>query len=199
MGGSLLIIFFFCLGLLLSLFGVLPEIILESDLSLPALWLLMFIVGFSLGAEGKLGQALRSMRPRVLLIPLASTAGTFIGALMASAFLVWTISDCLAIGAGFAYYSLSSVLISQCKGPELGAAALLCNVARELFTLVFTPLIVRFCGPAAAIACGGATTMDTTLPVIARWAGSEWVPPALVSAVIIDFSVPFWVALFCAI
>lgn len=199
MGGSLLIISFFCAGVFMALFGVLPQIILERDPSLPALWLLMFIVGFSLGAEGKLSQALRSMRPGVLLIPLSATAGTFAGALIASALLAWTIGDCLAIGAGFAYYSLSSVLITQCKGPELGAAALLCNIARELFTLVFTPLIVRFCGPAAAIACGGATTMDTTLPVIIRWAGAEWVPPALVSAVIIDFSVPFWVALFCAI
>lgn len=196
---SLLIVLFFIAGLLLSLSDCLPKFLLENDLTIYALWLLMALLGLSLGADRKFGEILRSLRPRLLLLPLATTVGTFLGACVGSCFLAWSVSECLAMGAGFAYYSLSSVFITQYKGADLGAAALLCNVFRELFTLLFTPLLVKFLGPPAAISSGGATTMDTTLPVIAKSAGTEWVFPAILHAMILDFSVPFWVTLFCSL
>lgn len=199
MGDTALIIFFFCAGIFLSSFGLLPSLIVEQDPTLLALWLLMALVGLSLGADRKLGEILKTLRPVLLLLPLATTAGTFAGALLASFCLAWSLSDCLAIGAGFAYYSLSSVFITQYKGADLGAAALLCNVMRELFTLLFTPLVIRFFGSAAAISCGGASTMDTTLPIISRYAGPLWVFPSIIHAIVLDFSVPFWVTLFCTL
>lgn len=199
MADTALIILFFSSGIFLTRLELLPTVLLEHDPTLQALWVLMALVGLSLGADRKLGEVLKSLRPVILLLPFATTAGTFAGALLASFCLAWALSDCLAIGAGFAYYSLSSVFISQYKGPDLGAAALLCNVMRELFTLLFTPLLIKFFGPAAAISCGGATTMDTTLPVISRYAGSLWIFPAIIHAIILDFSVPFWVTLFCSL
>ncbi len=77
--------------------------------------------------------------------------------------------------------------------------ALLSNILREILTLVGTPLLVRLLGPLAPISCGGASTMDTTLPVIARYAGREWIFISIVHAMILDFSVPFWVILFCSL
>ena len=142
---------------------------------------------------------LRSLRPRVLLLPLATTVGTFAGTALVSLFLVYSAAECMAVGAGFAYYSLSSIFITQYKGPELGTIALISNILRELFTLLFTPLLVRFMGPTAAISCGGASTVDTTLPVITRYAGNQWVFISIVHALVLDFSVPFWVTFFCSI
>lgn len=198
MRGSLLIMAFFVAGILLAYADFLPGFLVEEDLTLPALWLLMGIVGLSLGADRKLGEVLRLLRPKILLLPLATTAGTFAGSLVASLFLVCSVYDCLAVGAGFAYYSLSSIFITQYKGPDLGAVALLCNIARELFTLLFSAFICRIFGPLAAISCGGASTMDTTLPIISRVTGPAWVFPSIIHAVILDFSVPFWVTLFCS-
>ena len=103
------------------------------------------------------------------------------------------------MGAGFAYYSLSSILISQAVGSELGTVALICNVLREALTLLLVPLAARFLAPPAVIAMGGATTMDTTLPILARTLGSQWVFVALVHAIVLDFSVPFWVIFFCSL
>ncbi|MDE5879289.1 MAG: lysine exporter LysO family protein, partial [Desulfovibrio sp.] len=114
-------------------------------------------------------------------------------------FLVYSLADCLAVGAGCAYYSLSSVFITQYRGEELGTVALLANIFRELFTLVFTPLLVRLMGAPAPIMCGGASTMDTTLPGITRAAGTLWTFPSIVHAMVLDFSVPFWVTLFCSL
>lgn len=199
MSGSLLILAFFGAGVGLARLGLIPRYFMEHDVTLYVLWLLMLLVGLSIGADRRLGEFLRTLRPRVLLLPLATTVGTFAGVAAASLFLAYSLADCLAVGAGFAYYSLSSIFITQYKGAELGTVALLSNILREILTLVGTPLLVRLLGPLAPISCGGASTMDTTLPVIARYAGREWIFISIVHAMILDFSVPFWVILFCSL
>ena len=196
---SLTILLFFLAGILLAWLGWLPQILLEHDPTLPGLWLLMLLVGLSLGSDKKLAEILRSLNPKILLLPFATTTGTFCGACFAAIFVPWTTFDCLAVGAGFGYYSLSSVYITQFKGPELGTIALLTNIAREIFTLLLAIPVCRLAGPGAAISCGGCTTMDTTLPILTRAAGSLWVMPCIIHAMILDFSVPFWVTLFCTL
>ena len=199
MKGSLIILGFFAAGLILACAGFVPDYFIEHDMTLYVLCLLMILVGISMGSDRRLGEMLRSLRPNVLLLPLATTVGTLTGTALVSIFLVYSAAECMAVGAGFAYYSLSSIFITQYKGPELGTIALLSNISRELITLLFTPLMVRFMGPTAAISCGGASTMDTTLPVITRYAGNQWVFIAIVHALVLDFSVPFWVTFLCGI
>ena len=199
MKGSLIILFFFCSGVLLARLGLIPTYLLEHDFTVYALWLLMLLVGISIGSDRRLGEILRTLRPRVLLLPLATTVGTFAGTALVSLFLTYSVSECMAVGAGFAYYSLSSIFISQYKGPELGTIALISNIARELITLLLTPLLARHLGPLIPISCGGASTMDTTLPVITRYCGKEWIFVSIVHAMILDFSVPFWVIFFCTL
>ena len=108
-------------------------------------------------------------------------------------------SDCMAVGAGFGYYSLSSIFITQYKGPELGTIALLSNIMREIITLLCAPLLVRWFGNLAPISAGGATTMDTTLPIITRCSGQQFVVVAIFHGFVTDFSVPFLVTFFCSI
>ena len=199
MSGSLLILAFFGAGLGLARLGLIPRYFVEHDATLYVLWLLMGLVGLSIGSDRRLGEILRTLRPRVLLLPLATTVGTFAGVAAASLFLAYSLADCLAVGAGFAYYSLSTLFITQYKGAELGTVALLSNILREILTLVGTPLLVRLLGPLAPISCGGASTMDTTLPIIARYAGRDWIFVSIVHAMILDFSVPFWVIFFCTL
>ena len=199
MSGSLLILAFFGAGLGLARLGLIPRYFVEHDATLYVLWLLMGLVGLSIGSDRRLSEILRTLRPRVLLLPLAPTVGTFAGVAAASLFLAYSLADCLAVGAGFAYYSLSSIFITQYKGAELGTVALLSNILREILTLVGTPLLVRLLGPLAPISCGGASTMDTTLPIIARYAGRDWIFVSIVHAMILDFSVPFWVVFFCTL
>ena len=199
MKGSLIILLFFCSGVVLARLGLIPAYLLEHDCTVYALWLLMLLVGISIGSDRRLGEILRTLKPRVLLLPLATTVGTFAGTALVSLFLSYSVSECLAVGAGFAYYSLSSIFISQYKGAELGTIALISNIARELITLLLTPLLARYLGPLAPISCGGASTMDTTLPVITRYCGKEWIFVSIVHAMILDFSVPFWVIFFCTL
>ena len=208
MKGSLLVVACFVLGCLLGWTGWLPTFLQEHDLSVYVLYLLMFQVGLSIGSDSKLKQILRSLRPKLLLVPLATIMGTLtFTALVIVLLSRWGVFDCLAVGSGFAYYSLSSILITQLKEPtlgaqlaaELGTIALIANILRELIALLGAPLFVRYFGRLAPICVGGATTMDTTLPIITRYCGNELVFVSIFHGILVDFSVPFLVSFFCSL
>ena len=82
---------------------------------------------------------------------------------------------------------------------ELATIALMANIFREIFTLLLSPLMARLFSPLAPICAGGATTMDTTLPVITRFSGREWVFVSIAHGMVVDFSVPFLVPFFCSL
>ncbi|WP_418991928.1 lysine exporter LysO family protein, partial [Alistipes sp.] len=127
-------------------------------------------------------------------------AGTLAGAALAAPLVAGVgVGDSLAVGAGFGYYSLSSVFIADLRGAELATVALLCNVLREIYTLLFAPFVAGWFGPLAAVSIGGATTFDTTLPIITRAAGRPYAVVAIFHGCVLDFSVPFLVTLFCTI
>ena len=200
MKGSVVIISFFILGVLLGRFNLLPDTLLNNDFSIYALYLLMFLVGISIGSDEKAIRAIRNQSLKIFLIPIGTILGTLIGVYLISFFITnRSAADCLAIGSGFGYYSLSSIFITEYKGAEMGVIALMSNIIRELFTLLFSPLLVMWFGKLAPISAGGATTADTTLPIIAKYSGNKFVVIAITHGVLIDFSVPFLVTFFCKI
>ena len=97
---------------------------------------------------------------------------------------------------GHGYYSLSSIYISSIRGEALGAIALLSNIIRELFTLVFTPVLVRYFGKIAPISSGGATSMDTTLPIISKYSGSDYALISVFHGTVLTVLVPIIVTFF---
>jgi uncharacterized membrane protein YbjE (DUF340 family) len=76
---------------------------------------------------------------------------------------------------------------------------LLANILREIITLLFAPVMVKYFGKLAPIAAGGATTMDTTLPIIIRTSGKEFSVVSIYHGFVMDLSVPFLVTLCCSI
>lgn len=200
MKGSLIIVSFFVLGTLVGLFNIIPFDFAESDLSYYALCALMFFVGLNVGSDSKTLKSFRTLDPRILLLPLVTIIGTLIGsALISFVFSKHSVTDCLAVGSGFGYYSLSSIFITEYKGPVLGTIALLSNIIREIITLLSAPLLVRYFGKLAPISAGGATTMDTTLPIITRFSGKDLVIVSIYHGIVVDLSVPFLVVLFSSI
>ena len=198
--GSLVIVSFFVLGVLLALSGWMAVSEQVSDFSFYALAGLMACVGASIGSDPQTLQNFRTLNPRLVLLPLCTILGTLVATSLVSLLLGQrSLTDCLAVGSGFAYYSLSSIFITEYRGAELGTIALLSNICRELITLLAAPLLVRWFGRLAPIAAGGATTMDTTLPVIARTSGNELVVVSLFHGFVVDFSVPFLVTLWCSL
>ncbi len=200
MKSSLIILSFFALGLLLGIVRIFPDHWLESSVTFYVLCLLMFSVGLSIGHDKDSVRKFRSLSPRLLWLPVMTVVGTFFGVIAASVLIKHRpLSELMAVSAGFGYYSLSSVLITQYKGVELGTIALLANIIREVLTLLLAPWMVRYFGKLAPISAGGATTMDTTFPVIVKNSGKEFSVLSIYHGFITDLSVPFLVTFFCSI
>ena len=197
MKGSLIIVAFFAAGILCGRADVLPQWVSSSTVSMTALCALLLCVGMGIGSNPDMKSEFRSLNPRVALLPLATILGSWAGAAIAFLVLQRTITDCLAISSGFAYYSLSSIFLTEYRGIELGTIALVANLVREAITLLGTPLLARIFGPLAPISAGGATTMDTTLPIITHNCGQRFTILAIFHGFIVDFSVPFLVTFWC--
>lgn len=192
MKGSVIIVLFFCCGLITGINGFTLSGIISADPSVYALYILMFLVGIGIGADRHVWSVLKKMNFEILLVPVIIIAGTLSGTALCSLFLKdLSLADSLAIGSGFGYYSLSSIIISKLRNETLGVMALLSNISREIFTLLATPVLVKFFGKLAPIASGGATSMDTTLPVIAKFSGKEYAVIAVFSGVVLTILVPF--------
>jgi uncharacterized membrane protein YbjE (DUF340 family) len=196
MKNSLIILAFFVFGILGGVSSFLPRFILESDFSFHALCLLLFLVGIGIGSDVRAWRVIKEVNVKIVLVPLSVIIGTLSGVGLFS-FLVPDVGlrESLAVGSGFGYYSLSSILITQIRGEVLGVIALLSNISREIVTLLITPILAKYLGKLAPIASGGATAMDTTLPVIAKFTGKEYAMIAFFSGVVLTIIVPFLIAL----
>ena len=200
MKGSLIIVGFFVLGIVAGLLSIVPQSFVESDVSYYALCALMFCVGIGIGSDSGILSSFRKVNPRLMLLPLMTIFGTLAGTAAAALLLPHRhLFDCMAIGSGFGYYSLSSIFITEYRGAELGTIALLANIMREILTLLCAPLFARWFGKLAPITMGGATTMDTTLPIITRASGQDFVVVSIFHGFCVDFSVPFLVTFFCSL
>ncbi|MFO7862846.1 MAG: lysine exporter LysO family protein [Salinivirgaceae bacterium] len=194
---TLLIFAFFCVGLVLSWQQLLPEVLLKNDFSTIALYVLMFLVGIGIGADTGALQLIRQLRYKILLIPAGTIVGTFLGMAIVYPMLpMMSFWEAQAVGAGYGYYSLSSILIAEMRTETLGAIALLANVIREIITLLLTPFLAKVAGKFAPIASGGATSMDTTLPVIVQTIGKDYAIISIFHGTVLTILVPFIVTLF---
>ena len=200
MKGSLIVILFFCVGCIM---GALNKFQFDTHtISMYILYALMLQVGVSIGSK----TIISHLHPKMLLIPLGTIIGTLLFSALASILVSqWSVFDCMAVGSGFAYYSLSSILITQFKEPsiglqlatELGTIALLTNIFREMMALLGTPLIKKYFGKLAPISAAGVNSMDVLLPSISRYSGKEMIPIAILHGILIDMSVPVFVSFFC--
>lgn len=208
MKGNLLTFGSFAAGITCGLIGCAPEWMLHAALPSILLSALILLVGIGIGANSAVRQQLRSFHPRMLLLPLFTIAGTLLfsalGTLLPGA---RNIRECLSVGSGFGYYSLSSILIADlCQAThgaqgaaELSAIALLANVAREMISILCIPLFARCCGRLAPISAAGINSMDVCLPRIvnATHNGSELIPLCIFHGLVLEISVPLLIQFFC--
>lgn len=206
MKDTMLVLSMLALGLTLGASGLIPNGMLPKGITMPILCVLVFQVGLSIGSNDRFKDMVRGFSPKMLLLPLFTIAGTLLFSVLASLFIAGrSTADCLAVSSGFAYYSLSSVLITELKGAsagvqiatELGTLALLANIVREVVSLLGAPLFSRLFGKLAPISAAGINSMDVMLPSISRYSGKDMIPAAIMHGIALELSVPLLVSLFC--
>jgi len=168
-----------------------PEIMNGMDMvSSFSLFVLVFLVGIDIGGNKKIFKDLKSMGLKVLLIPMGGVVGSLIGGVVIGLIFNVAINESLAIAAGFGWYSLSAVMLKEMGGETLGAIALLTNVFREMLAVILIPVLAKKLNGYTAIAPAGATSMDTTLPLISKATNPEIAVISFINGFILSFLVP---------
>lgn len=194
---------FFMAGVILGCLRVLPRGVAAAEAAVWVLYLLLVLAGMTVGFDLKALGIVRDMKGRILLIPLGVVAGTLCGSALAwlvlSSFSGLSLPESLAVGAGFGYYSLATVIMTRLGDPALGSVALLSNMIHEALALLLPPFLVRFSGRLGPVLAGGAAAMDTCLPVIAQVSGERCAILALFSGMCLTLLVPVVVPLLMAL
>jgi uncharacterized membrane protein YbjE (DUF340 family) len=198
---AIIILSALAIGIAAGVLGLAPAP-LESCLDtliMAMLCLLLFVIGLDMSQNRSVVAQAKKLGWKMLLLPFFIAAGSILGALFISFFIGMDPRYAMAIGAGFGWYSLSGIMLTGLVGAQVGTMALLSNVFREMLSIIIMPLVVRLFGRLVAIAPGGATTMDTTLPVVVRYAGSEMSVISFVSgftlSMLVIVLVPFFATL----
>ena len=158
-----------------------------------ALYLLLFVMGLSFGTDKQALAKLKTTGIKVLVVPALIVLGSLLGGLVAGLIFRLDLFGSMAVTAGYGWYTLTGPLLTQILGTEWGALGFAANFLRELLTIVTITLLVKL-DNYAPIASGGATTMDTTLPLIVRYCGSEALITAFSSGFILSLIAPLTVA-----
>lgn len=192
MSKSLIMLAFFAIGILIGVKSLLPGFVFKTNISLYALYVLLFLIGIWVGACKHIWKTLKHSNIKIVLVPFSIIIGTLSVVGLFSFFMPGiSFRDSLAIGSGLGYYSLSSILITQLRNETLGLIALLSNLTREILTLLLTPILVKYFGDIAPIASAGVTSMDTTLPIITKFTDKEFAMIAIFNGIVLTLIVPF--------
>ncbi len=185
------------LGIFCGRFVFTPEINAMMDaVASWALVILLASVGIQIGSNRGIFRKIAAYHVRILLVPLGVVVGSLAGGLLSGLILGVPVGEAGALSCGFGFYSLSALLLKELGGAQMGTAAFLTNMLRELFSFLLIPLVARYCGRYAAVAPSGATAMDTTLPVIARATDGETALIAAVSGAVLTGLAPVLIPLF---
>jgi uncharacterized membrane protein YbjE (DUF340 family) len=163
-----------------------------------SLILLLFVMGFMFGADKEAVLKMRKAGLRILGVPFSIALGSIVGGLVGGYLLGINVVGSMAVTAGFGWYTLAGPLVGQLLGANFGALGFVVNFLRELLTIVTIPLAVKI-DRDAPIASGGATTMDTTLPIIVRYCGSETLIVAFSSGFVLTVIAPFTITAVAAL
>ena len=172
--------------------GVLAGIFL--DLQLPGIFLdvtlmvMLFFIGYDLAVSINYKRLKKLILVSTKLVVATVAGSAFAGLLVALIFQRGMLTF-LAASLGMGWYSLTGPLLLKFQGSNPGLLGFLANVLREIFTFIFYPLFYRHV-EIAAVSMAGATSMDTTLPLIRKTSGSEVALVAIVHGWIISTLVP---------
>ncbi len=158
-----------------------------------ALLILVFVMGFAFGADRDAAAKVRKAGMKVLLVPLAVACGSVLaGAVGGLALGIDPIASAAA-SAGFGWYTLTGPLMAQAFGAGWGVFGFAVNFFREMITIIGVSALLRI-DRYAPVAAGGATCMDTTLPVTVRYCGPEMLVVAFTSGFVLSLLAPLSIA-----
>ena len=142
------------------------------------LYVLMFSVGISIGLHHGLIRSIRQYHVKIFIIPFGVILASLLGGAVCGILTGRDIFDGAAVAGGLGWYSLAG----------------LSNLMRELFSFFSIPLLSRL-NYYACIAAAGATSEDTTLPLMIKYTNEETVILSVLNGAICSAFVPVLISL----
>ena len=173
-----------------NFWNVISDVWVSSYLFDVSLLLLLFFMGLSFGSNRDAITKMKRTGLKILIVPFLVALGTILAGFLGGLIFQLDSTASMAATAGYGWYTLAGPLVGQIFGPEWGMLGFTVNFLRELFTIVTVSLMFKV-DKYAPIASGGATTMDTTLPVIVRYCGSDALMTAFASGFTLSIIAPF--------
>lgn len=159
------------------------------------LYLLMFSVGISVGMYRGLAAKIQEYHLRIFLIPAGVMLGSLAGGVLCAWLLQMPWNYGAAIAGGMGWYSLAGATIGRLVGAEMGSIAFLSNLMREIFSYLIIPYIALRLNYYTSIAPAGATSEDTTLPMMLKYTNEETVVLSVLNGMICSLFVPVIISL----
>lgn len=160
------------------------------------LYILMFLVGISIGLNRGIVSKIKEYHIKSFVIPAGIIIGSLAGGIVSGLITGLPLNQSAATAAGMGWYSLSGVAIGNLAGAQAGSIAFLSNLLREIFSFFSIPWISKNLNYYTCIAPAGATSEDTTLPMMIRCTNGETVVLSVFNGVICSAAVPFLIS-FC--
>lgn len=180
---------------------MLPDMMVShlDSMATISLDILLLLVGMEVGSNKNIINDIKSSGRAAIIVPLSIVAGSLMGGLSAGIIFGIPSNISLSIASGFGWYSLSGIMLTNLADAQVGTIAFLTNVLREVTAVVSIPFIAKYLGHYCAIAPAGATSMDTTLPLISRSTSPGVVIVSFVNGVILSSLVPLLVSFFYSV
>lgn len=176
-----------------------PLVVWIANHSDVILYLLMFSVGISVGMQKDILKRIKAYHVKIFIIPFGIITASALSGLICAPLTGISMGYSCAITSGMGWYSLSGATIAKLGTAELGSIAFLSNLMRELFSFFIIPVIAKYCNSYTCIAPAGATSEDTTLPMILKYTNEETVVLSVVNGVVCSFFVPILISFFLQI
>ena len=104
--------------------------------------------------------------------------------------LKYPVHEAILISGGLGWYSLAGVTIGNLAGTSVGSVAFFSNLMREITSFILIPFVAKHLNAYTCIAIAGATSEDTTLPMIMRYTDAETAVFSVVDGVVCSTFVP---------
>lgn len=160
------------------------------------LYILMLSVGISIGLHKGLYEKIKQYHLKIFIIPFGIIIGSILGGVVCGLLLNYPINQSAAIASGLGWYSLSGATIGNLAGAKLGSIAFLSNLMREIFSFILIPIVALKFNYYTCIAPAGATSEDTTLPMMIKYTNEETVVLAVLNGIICSSFVPILISFF---
>ncbi|MEM1707591.1 MAG: lysine exporter LysO family protein [Sulfolobales archaeon] len=198
---SILLLAFFLAGFAVSTVLNLEEEVMRVWLE-RTLYLLLFVIGIAVSDEISKLRETHALAGKVARLLLSTISGSAIGGLLSGLVLAYSgslseagcfslicvVKYSMAISLGMGWYTFTGVLLGT-HSYFLGFLGFMSNLLRELLTFTIYPLLPKKLA-ISGVSMGGATTMDTTLPIMHKFGGPKVSLLAFIHGTVLTLLIP---------